>query len=61
MKRLLVFLFVLSVVLSFSGILVFENANVYYLEGYKDLAVRVGTIFENIRDVVNLVGNDLVG
>ncbi len=59
MKRLLTFLFVLSIVLSFSQVLVFENANVHYPEGYKDLAVRIGTIFENVRDdTINLVGND---
>ncbi|ODN30726.1 hypothetical protein [Fervidobacterium thailandense] len=46
-------------VLSFAGVLHFEHADVVYPEGYFDVAVLVGNIFETIRKpIVEMIGND---
>jgi len=55
---------ILSIVLAFFGVvyphaLVFQHATVHYPSGYEELAVRIGSIFEDIRDdIVNLFEND---
>ncbi|MDK2901001.1 MAG: hypothetical protein PWQ45_1591 [Thermosipho sp. (in: thermotogales)] len=59
MKKFLLFIFLLFSVVLFSKALIFEHATVYYPEGYENLAIKVGNIFEDIRDdVVNMFKND---
>lgn len=63
-RRLLLFttisLILLISLVSFAGVLHFEHADVVYPNlRYIDTAVRVGNIFESVRqDVINLVGYD---
>ncbi|QTA37626.1 hypothetical protein JYK00_07800 [Thermosipho ferrireducens] len=50
-------LFILHI--GFGGIISFPHADIFYPEGYKNIAILVGNIFENIRkQVIELVGND---
>lgn len=60
MKKALSFVVVVFLsLLTFGGVLHFEHADIVYPEAYLDVAVKVGNIFESVRqDVVNLVGYD---
>ncbi len=62
MRKVFIILVVLTICGSSffsSGILKFPNADVYYDDGYKTIAVRAGNIFEEIRPLaIELVGND---
>ncbi len=49
----------ISSISSFAGVLHFEHADVVYPEGYFDIAVLVGNVFETIRKpIVDMIGND---
>ena len=59
MKKILIFMLLLYSFLIFSNALYFEHATVYYEKGYENLAIKIGNIFESIRnDVVDLFKND---
>ncbi|MFW6119427.1 MAG: hypothetical protein ACOC80_00775 [Petrotogales bacterium] len=56
---ILVFLSICGSTFFSSGILRFPNADVYYDDGYKTIAIRAGNVFEEIRPLaIELVGND---
>ena len=60
MKKLFILLlFILPVLVLARNVLVFPNADIYYPEGYEDLAVYIGNTFESIRqEAIDLIGND---
>ncbi|MEA2067289.1 MAG: hypothetical protein U9O65_09425 [Thermotogota bacterium] len=61
MKLFYILIFFLVCVSTFFsyGLLKFPNADVYYETGYKAIAEKAGTIFEEIRPLaIDLVGND---
>ncbi|MGC8903386.1 MAG: hypothetical protein ACP5KD_08645 [Fervidobacterium sp.] len=58
-EAFLIFLLLFLPFFSYAGVLHFEHADVIYPEGYLDVAVRVGNIFESVRqNVVSLIGYD---
>lgn len=56
--QLVIFLTFLSVY-SVAGVLHFENSDIVYPEKYYDVAVKIGNIFESVREgVIDLIGYD---
>ncbi|MCX7653945.1 MAG: hypothetical protein N2Z58_04620 [Fervidobacterium sp.] len=60
MKRVTIVIFLLAIFsIVQAGVLHFEHADIVYPEGYLDIAVKIGNIFESVRsDVINLIGYD---
>ncbi|MEN3042804.1 MAG: hypothetical protein ABDH59_05830 [Fervidobacterium sp.] len=60
MKRVIIVIFLLALFsIVQAGVLHFEHADIVYPEGYLDIVVKIGNIFESTRlDVINLIGYD---